>query len=42
MAYACRMRLLLIEDDTETANYLIKGLRESGHVTTHEIGRAHV
>ncbi|MDE2196751.1 MAG: response regulator transcription factor [Gammaproteobacteria bacterium] len=29
------MRLLLIEDDTETANYLIKGLRESGHVTTH-------
>ncbi|MGB9429714.1 MAG: response regulator transcription factor [Gammaproteobacteria bacterium] len=29
------MRLLIIEDDTETASYLMKGLQESGHVTDH-------
>jgi two-component system OmpR family response regulator len=26
------MRLLLVEDDTEVANYLIKGLKENGFV----------
>ena len=26
------MHILLIEDDNETASYLIKGLKESGHV----------
>lgn len=29
------MRVLVVEDDSETANYLIKGLRESGHVVDH-------
>ena len=29
------MRLLLVEDDRETANYLIKGLKESGHTVDH-------
>jgi two-component system OmpR family response regulator len=29
------MRLLLVEDDRETANYLIKGLKESGYITDH-------
>ncbi|MGH8311805.1 MAG: response regulator transcription factor [Gammaproteobacteria bacterium] len=29
------MRLLIIEDDAETAAYLKKGLQESGHVTEH-------
>ncbi len=29
------MHILIIEDDTETAAYLTKGLRESGHVTEH-------
>jgi two-component system OmpR family response regulator len=29
------MRLLLIEDDTEVANYLIKGLKENGFVVDH-------
>ena len=29
------MRVLLIEDDTEAANYLVKGLGESGHVVDH-------
>jgi two-component system OmpR family response regulator len=29
------MRLLLIEDDAEVANYLIKGLRENGFVVDH-------
>ncbi len=29
------MRVLVVEDDHETANYLIKGLRESGHVVDH-------
>jgi two-component system OmpR family response regulator len=29
------MNLLLIEDDTEAAEYLTKGLRESGYVVTH-------
>ena len=27
------MRILVIEDDTDTATYICKGLRESGHVT---------
>ncbi|MDD9841884.1 MAG: DNA-binding response regulator, partial [Alphaproteobacteria bacterium] len=26
------MNILLIEDDKESANYIAKGLRESGHV----------
>ncbi len=30
-----QMRVLVVEDDRETANYLIKGLRESGHVVDH-------
>ncbi len=29
------MRLLLIEDDTRSAQYLIRGLAESGHVADH-------
>ena len=29
------MRLLLIEDDAEVANYLIKGLKENGFVVDH-------
>ncbi len=29
------MRILMIEDDTETADYLRKGLSESGHVADH-------
>jgi len=29
------MRLLLVEDDTEVANYLIKGLKENGFVVDH-------
>ncbi|MBF0307342.1 MAG: response regulator transcription factor [Alphaproteobacteria bacterium] len=29
------MRLLLIEDDAETASYMLKGLKEVGHVVDH-------
>ena len=29
------MHILLIEDDKDAAAYLIKGLKESGHVTDH-------
>ncbi|REF88117.1 two-component system OmpR family response regulator [Methylovirgula ligni] len=29
------MRILIIEDDSEAANYLVKALRESGHVADH-------
>lgn len=29
------MRILVIEDDKETAAYLVKGLREAGHVVDH-------
>ncbi|MDX1604873.1 MAG: response regulator transcription factor [Candidatus Competibacterales bacterium] len=29
------MKLLVIEDDRDTAAYLVKGLRESGHVVDH-------
>lgn len=29
------MRILLVEDDTEAAGYLVKGLTESGHVVEH-------
>ena len=29
------MKILLIEDDTEAAKYLLKGLREQGHVVDH-------
>jgi two-component system, OmpR family, response regulator len=29
------MRLLVVEDDRETAAYLVKGLKESGHVVDH-------
>jgi two-component system OmpR family response regulator len=29
------MRLLLVEDDTEVANYLIKGLKENGFIVDH-------
>jgi two-component system OmpR family response regulator len=33
--YACHMRILLIEDDAEAAAYLVKALREAGHVPDH-------
>ncbi|NQV80168.1 MAG: response regulator transcription factor [Alphaproteobacteria bacterium] len=29
------MRILIVEDDRETAGYVVKGLRESGHVADH-------
>jgi len=29
------MRILLIEDDFETANYVVDGLRKGGHITNH-------
>ena len=29
------MRVLVVEDDKETANYLIKGLKEAGHIIDH-------
>lgn len=29
------MRLLLVEDDRETADYIIRGFREAGHVVDH-------
>ena len=29
------MRILLVEDDTEAASYLVKGLTESGHTVEH-------
>ena len=29
------MRILIIEDDAETATYLINGLQQSGHVVDH-------
>ena len=29
------MRILIIEDDNETAGYMVKGLSESGHVVDH-------
>jgi len=29
------MRILVLEDDSEAAAYLIKGLKESGHVSDH-------
>lgn len=31
------MKILLIEDDKESAKYLLKGLREQGHVVDHSI-----
>jgi len=31
----CAMHILIIEDDPETAEYLMRGLQESGHVTQH-------
>jgi two-component system OmpR family response regulator len=31
------MRILIIEDDSEAANYLVKALRESGHVADHAV-----
>ncbi len=30
------MQILIVEDDLQTANYLIKGLNEQGHNVTHE------
>jgi two-component system OmpR family response regulator len=30
------MRILIVEDDIQTANYLIKGLTEEGHNVSHE------
>lgn len=35
LPYAVCMRLLVIEDDLETAAYLVKGLQESGYVAEH-------
>lgn len=29
------MHILIVEDDTETANYVLRGLREAGHVVDH-------
>ncbi|HHN66935.1 MAG TPA: response regulator transcription factor, partial [Thermopetrobacter sp.] len=29
------MQLLVIEDDTEAAGWLVKGLKEAGHVADH-------
>ena len=29
------MRLLVVEDDVETAGYVLRGLREHGHVVDH-------
>src|SRR6202012_371757 len=29
------MRILIVEDDLEAANYLVKAFRESGHVADH-------
>lgn len=31
------MKILLIEDDKESAKYLLKGLREQGHVADHSV-----
>ncbi len=33
--YLDRMRLLLIEDDREAASYIVRALREAGHVADH-------
>ena len=33
------MQLLLIEDDLQAAEYLVKGLRESGYSVEHSPGR---
>jgi two-component system OmpR family response regulator len=35
IGYMSSMRILIIEDDTEAANYLAKALREAGHVADH-------
>lgn len=35
--YAPTMQLLLIEDDLQAAEYLVKGLRESGYVVEHAV-----
>ena len=32
------MRILVIEDDRDAADYLIKGLRESGYSVDHALG----
>jgi two-component system, OmpR family, response regulator len=32
------MHLLLIEDDQKTADFLLRGLKEHGHVTDHAVG----
>jgi two-component system OmpR family response regulator len=29
------MRILIIEDDQETAGYIVKGLKEAGHAVDH-------
>lgn len=34
------MRILLVEDDPQTAAYVCKGLRESGHVVDHALNAA--
>ena len=46
------MRILVVEDDKDVAGFIVKGLKEAGHVVEHaatgrdglfmEIGRAHV
>jgi len=35
------MKILVVEDDADAANYLIKGLRESGHVVDHAADGEH-
>ena len=34
-SYILVMRILIVEDDREAAQYLVKGLREAGHVPEH-------
>jgi len=29
------MRILIVEDDSEAANYMVKAFREAGHVADH-------
>ena len=36
--YLSAMRILVIEDDRETANYLVKALGEAGHVADSAYG----
>src|ERR1700732_4105883 len=35
MSYMSPMRILIVEDDSEAANYMVKAFREAGHVADH-------